>query len=595
MQPIRALRPFWLACLFVSTACSIGADVPRSQTPSTQSDAAPQLLIERYLERYFQTFPSRATAAGRHDLDTALEDLDASERASWSAFNRDTADRLRELLAQPALGDDDRIDLALLLRQAERQYLSFGIERRPEHDPLFWTGIAANANLYLLVRDDHPRLARLESAAARARQLPRLLDQAKVALASAPTNRIAAELCAMASRQAKSTATFYRQGLARAARDGDPAALRKALHSAGTRAAEALDAFAGFLEQLEAKAGGDPKLGNEVYASRFRLITGDPRPVAEVLAIAKKALRAKRSEAAAYGRDVWTSVLPGTTAPEDDALLLRTLFARVSEDRAEDTDAFVAHYRTLIEDVVAFVEAHDVLTLPKPLTVHMDRSPSYFVGQSVGGVYPAGPYSPEADTLFYLPTPSDSATSEARDAFFRDFNHHFNVMITPHELVPGHYLQLKRAAMHPRIVRALFGDGVAIEGWGTFCERLMLDLGWGGPLARLAHLKKQLENISRTIVDIQVHTTDMDRDAVVRFVQDEALQDRQFAENMWRRTITSAPQLTFYFLGYRQVDGLYQAARAKQGERFVLKTFMDALLALGPMPIADAHERLLGD
>ncbi|MCH7728848.1 MAG: hypothetical protein IH991_20535, partial [Planctomycetes bacterium] len=42
-------------------------------------------------------------------------------------------------------------------------------------------------------------------------------------------------------------------------------------------------------------------------------------------------------------------------------------------------------------------------------------------------------------------------------------------------------------ARHPRKVRALFGDGVYIEGWGTFCERLMLDLGWGGPLDRLAH------------------------------------------------------------------------------------------------------------
>jgi uncharacterized protein (DUF885 family) len=87
-----------------------------------------------------------------------------------------------------------------------------------------------------------------------------------------------------------------------------------------------------------------------------------------------------------------------------------------------------------------------------------------------------------------------------------------------------HYTQLKYAARHPHKVRALFADDVFVEGWGTFSERLMLDQGWGGPLARLAHLKKQLENIARAIVDIRVHTQGMTRDEVVRFVKDEALQ-----------------------------------------------------------------------
>lgn len=90
-------------------------------------------------------------------------------------------------------------------------------------------------------------------------------------------------------------------------------------------------------------------------------------------------------------------------------------------------------------------------------------------------------------------------------------------MITPHEIFPGHALQLNQAARHPRKVRVLFADGVYVEGLGTFCERLMLDLGWGEPLSRLAHLKKQLENIARTIVDIRVHARGMTREEVRRF------------------------------------------------------------------------------
>ena len=166
-------------------------------------------------------------------------------------------------------------------------------------------------------------------------------------------------------------------------------------------------------------------------------------------------------------------------------------------------------------------------------------------------------------------------------------------MITPHELIPGHYLQLKYAVRQPHKVRALFGDGVYIEGWGTFCERLMLDLGWGGPLDRLAHLKKQLENIARTIVDIRVHTTGMTREEVLAFVENEALQDKQFAGNMWRRAITSTPQLTSYHLGYRQVWGLYEDVKAARGESFRLKEFMDGMMELGPVPVKYYRQRML--
>ena len=157
-----------------------------------------------------------------------------------------------------------------------------------------------------------------------------------------------------------------------------------------------------------------------------------------------------------------------------------------------------------------------------------------------------GPTPPARRRSGSSPTPPDSASAAEKDAFFRDFNRHFGVMITPHETLPGHYVQLKYAARSPHKVRALFADGVFVEGWGTFCERLMLDQGWGGPLDRIAHLKKQMENIARTVADIRVHTRGMTREELVRFAREDALQDDQFAGNMWTRSITSAPQLTFY-------------------------------------------------
>jgi hypothetical protein len=550
-------------------------------------------VVADYLDAYFEMFPSRATEAGMHDLDGALEDFSPAKLSSWIEYNSGMAGKLRAALSDPALDFEDRLDAELLLREVELQLFDLDGSRRSERDPLFWTGVASQAAVFLLVREERPRSERLVSVASRVEQIPRLTAQAEDALAAAELDQIAPEHCRLAARQARASALFYGQGLASAITLEDDPALRQRLEKAGEVADGALQELARFLEELAEKVTGSPRLGTD-YQRRFEIVNGMETPTGEVLARAEADLEAKIREAADFGRRVWSEVMTTAEPPVEDKELLAALFRRVSEDRAGSTEEFIADYRALVEESVGFVRQRGIITLPEPLTLLVDRSPDFFIGQAVGGVYPAGPFAPsEAKTLLFLPTPPKGASEEELAAFFRDFNHHFNVMITPHELIPGHYLQLKWAARHPRKVRALFGDGVYIEGWGTFSERLMLDLGWGGPLDRLAHLKKQLENIARIIVDIRVHTQDMGREEVLRFVQSEALQDEQFAENMWWRSLTSAPQLTSYHLGFQQVYGLYEEVQAAQGEKFRLKAFMDGMMALGPVPVRYYRERLL--
>lgn len=80
---------------------------------------------------------------------------------------------------------------------------------------------------------------------------------------------------------------------------------------------------------------------------------------------------------------------------------------------------------------------------------------------------------------------------------------------------------------------------------------------------------------------------------MLRFVQEEALQDAQFASNMWTRSITSAPQLTYYFLGYEQVRSLYDDVREARGESFDLLEFMDGMMELGPVALKHYRARML--
>jgi hypothetical protein len=574
------MRAIFLALCLVAAS----AQAPPALAPPPPSTVP--AIVDAYLERYFETFPSLATQAGRHDLDRQLEDLSAARRAAWLRFNRETLDRLSAATARPALSLDDRLDAEALLGQLQREILALAVLKRPERDPLYWTGIVENATVFLLVRDDLPLADRLGRVVARTRLVPRLAAQVRDALAAAEPAAIAPDLARIAASQARSSSTFFATGLADAAK-GEPA-IQAALSQEGAAAARALGELASFLDGLASRATGSPRLGDN-YVAAFRWGTGVEEPLANVLARAQSDFAAKRVEAAAFGRRVWSVVLPNEPQPADEGALLGRLFARVAEDADRSRNEYVANWLDTIKRLEAYVRLKRVMTLPDPVTLFVSTSPSYFLGQSVGGVYAAGPYAPEAKTLYFLPVPADNATPAEAAAFFRDFNRDFNTMIAAHELIPGHYTQLKYAARHPHKVRALFPDDVYVEGWGTFCERLMLDEGWGGPLPRLAHLKKQMENIARTIVDIRVHTAGMTRDEVIRFVKDEALQGDQLAANMWMRSITSPVQLTTYYLGYREMRAVYDDAREKRGASFDLCAFMDGMMRLGP--VAARHYR----
>ena len=604
---MRSLRTLgWLVALAgFLTLCSCAAEPTHDAAAAERSAASTELasLVDEYIEQTFEVFPSRALSAGRADHDQRLELLDAAQRQSWLDYNREALDRLSALdsdldSAQAAAtleALDDRIDAYLLRRQIERVIFDFAERRLPERSPQFWSGRLTGAVTFLLVRTTRPEAERFAGVVARLEQIPALADQAERALAETAAEELAPVSLARAARQLEASADFYEVDLL-TAYGGEDEALRTRIVAAGGEAGAKLRGLAEVWRARSEQVTGSQILGPERYARLFKVVNGIDSSPHEILAEAEQALLDKKAETAQYGRSVWSVVMADSgpealvEIPADDTELVRQLFQKVGSVHASDVDEFVADYKARLVEVEEFVRTRGIITLPDPLTVTTDRSPEFFSGQGVGGVYPAGPYAPEEQTLFYLPTPSDSMTEEQTAAFFRDFNHPFNVMITPHEMIPGHYLQLKVAARHPRKIRSLFSDGVYTEGWGTFCERLLLDQGWGDELARLAHLKKQMENIARTIVDIRVHSLGMERDEVLDFVQNEALQDAHFASNMWTRAVNTAPQITSYWLGYREHMALFE--QFSQEDDFDLRNYMDRMVSLGSAPLWSYRELL---
>lgn len=554
------------------------------QAPKKQ----PPTLAERYLSSWLQLFPTEAAAKGDHSKADQLEDLPPMRLRAWLKYNKSVADEVDKRLADPAVQGEERLDLYVLREQTRQEILTYDTLKRPQHDPFYWTNILSQATVFQLVREDRPAAERLEAAARRAEKLQLLTPQVVASLGSGDPDQIPPEHLAAAIDLIRPLAEFYRQGFARAA-EQLPAGpkrtkMKQRLEQSGAKAAAALESLIPFFERLQKVARGNPRLGPFYYAL-FRAQTGLSESPKSVVARAQKALEARRQEAATHCRAIWPKYLAESPLPTDDKEVLRLCFARVEKEQAKNVAEFVDDYRKLVAAAKKFVKDKGFFTLPPKLEIKIDGSPGYLGGAAVGGIYPPGPFAPDSPSLLFVPAPPADTPPEILASFFQDFNHHFNVMITPHETVPGHAAQMTLAAHQPNKIRAIFANGPYVEGWGTFSERIMLDQGWGDELARVAHYKKQLENIARTIIDISVHTEGWTEEQAIAFVREEALQKGQFAGNMWNRTLRSPTQITTYWIGYQQIFDLYEEAKAKKGDAFVLKEFLDGMMKLGPVPV----------
>jgi uncharacterized protein (DUF885 family) len=123
----------------------------------------------------------------------------------------------------------------------------------------------------------------------------------------------------------------------------------------------------------------------------------------------------------------------------------------------------------------------------------------------------------------------------------------------------------------------------------------MLDAGYGNnaPEMWLMWMKWNLRSVMNTILDYEIQTMNLDREAAMRYMTREAFQEETEAVEKWRRASLSQVQLTSYFNGYAEITALRDEMRAKQGSAFSVKGFNNKFLSYGNAPIRRIREVML--
>lgn len=178
-----------------------------------------------------------------------------------------------------------------------------------------------------------------------------------------------------------------------------------------------------------------------------------------------------------------------------------------------------------------------------------------------------------------------------------------------HEAVPGHHLQLAQLRVlqdritKPQSLLFISGNG---EGWALYAERLMDELGMYPTAAdRLGFLQAQMLRACRVVVDIGVHLglriptgerfhpgETWTPELVEEFLFTRSYNDHEFLTSETTRYLGIPGQAPCYKLGERVWLAGREAARARLGSRFDLRSWHMDALALGPVGLDLLAEEL---
>ena len=155
-----------------------------------------------------------------------------------------------------------------------------------------------------------------------------------------------------------------------------------------------------------------------------------------------------------------------------------------------------------------------------------------------------------------------------------------------HEGIPGHVWQGEYTYRLP-LVRSLLAFNAYSEGWALYAEQLGDELGCyeGDPLSRLGYLQSIAFRACRLVVDTGLHAKRWTRDHAVDWFATTNGSPRGDVESEVDRYCAWPGQACGYKVGHSEINRLRNLARRALGRRFDLRTFDDALVTGGNVPL----------
>src|SRR5437588_463887 len=264
-----------------------------------------------------------------------------------------------------------------------------------------------------------------------------------------------------------------------------------------------------------------------------------------------------------------------------------------------------------LDAVKKFVADRKLVTIPGEAKAQVKETPQDRRATSFASMDTPGPFEKRANESYYYITPPENDWTELqKEQWLTSFNYFMSDLVSIHEVYPGHYVQfLHLNASKATKAEKVFGATSFIEGWAHYCEKIMIDEGFGGaaPNAkpsedeiqraakyRMVQAQAAMVRLCRLCVSVKMHTQGMSVEEATRFFEENCYYEEKPAHAEAMRGTFDIGYFN-YTLGKLQILKLRADYQAQEGDKFSLKKFHDELLNHGMLPIRLLREVMLKD
>ncbi|MGQ0661840.1 DUF885 domain-containing protein [Sphingosinicella sp.] len=164
-----------------------------------------------------------------------------------------------------------------------------------------------------------------------------------------------------------------------------------------------------------------------------------------------------------------------------------------------------------------------------------------------------------------------------------------------HECTPGHSFQAALALEgpnRPEFRQQTYFSGYG-EGWGLYVEWLGTIMGiYRTPYEDFGRLTYEMWRATRLVIDTGLHAYGWSRERALAYLRDNTAMSELEIVNEIDRYISWPGQAVAYKLGQMTILRLRREAERRLGSRFDQRTFHDAILHLGSVPLNVLEEQM---
>lgn len=550
------------------------APVQTADRPAAARSASRWVAFrDAYVEELFRLDPGFAVYQGRHDFDGQVQDFSAAGLKRLGDFYRRSIAAARAMPAR-GMSPQERFERDYLVTVTEGRLFWLEDADQPHTNPQWYVNAGLDPNVYV-AREYADATTRAKAITAFFRRIPLAAAQIKGNLRT-PMPLSFAKFGAAAF---KGFGDYYAKDAVAAFAGVKDARVQRDLKEAAASAGAAMTALGGYLEQQQRTANEAFPLGAARFSRMLAATEGVTIPLAQLEAAGRADLARNRAALV----EACGTFAPGQTVP--------ACVAKMNADKPEGGP--VAEARRQIPTLRAFVERHDLVTIPGTEQALVEESPPYN-RQNSAYIDPPGPFERGIPSIYYISPPDPSWDQATRDAFIPGKD---DLLFTSvHEVMPGHFLQFLHANRSPSLFGRIFVGYAFAEGWAHYAEEMMWEagLGDGDPSVHIGQLSNALLRDCRFLSAIGLHARGMTQEQSRRMFVEQCYQDEGNARQQSARG-TYDPAYLNYTMGKLLIRRLRDDWTKTRGGRAGWKAFHDRFLSFGGPPIPLVRREMMGE